>query len=250
MSHRLPTLDLPVHPTMRHPLTGEPLRAIYVRRDGRAQYPIMGGAPDDGGGGDDQGDQGEGGAGGDAGAGEKPGRDLGFPPNTRVAEMTPEQQAAYWRHQSQKHEGRYKTLAGDRTFDDVRKDLDELAELRRAQQTPAEQALTEAREAGKAEARRESSEKAATAIFRAQLMAQEHAEDDIDELVANLAVANFIGDDGDVDTTKLANFAKRFIKADTANDRRRDFGGGPRREGAPERGSAGKAEAQRRFKKP
>lgn len=246
---------LPVHPTKRHPLTGEPIRAIWVAPNGRVFWPVMGGAPEDppgdtgGKGGTDTGDTG--GGGGGENATDEHGKDLGYPKDTRVAEMTAEQRAEYWKHQSQKHEGRYKNLVGDRSFDDVRKDLDELAEIKKSQQTPAEQALAEAREAGKAEAIKESSSKAATAIFRVALQAQGHDEKDIDDLVENFNVANFIGEDGDVDTDKLSTFAKRFTPAGTADDkRRRDFGGGHRNGSSQKtRGAAGKAEAERRFKK-
>lgn len=250
---------LPVHPTKRHPHTGEPIRAIWVAPNGRVFWPIMGGSGDgtgDGSGagaGDGTGNNGTG-TGDGTGSGnatDEHGKDLGYPKDTRVAEMTAEQRAAYWKHQSQKHEGRYKSIAGDRSFDDIRKDLDELAEIRKSQQTPAEQALAEAREAGKAEAIKESSSKAATAIFRVALQAQGHDEKDIDDLVENFNVANFIGEDGDVDTDKLSTFAKRFTPAGKADDkRRRDFGGGHRPgSGQKTRGAAGKAEAERRFKK-
>lgn len=37
---------LPIHPSMRHPLTGEPLRAVYVDKHGTPRYPIMGGSED------------------------------------------------------------------------------------------------------------------------------------------------------------------------------------------------------------
>jgi hypothetical protein len=39
--------DLPVHPTLRHPRTGNRLRAIGVTRDGRAMWPVLGASPDD-----------------------------------------------------------------------------------------------------------------------------------------------------------------------------------------------------------
>lgn len=42
MSHALP-----VHPTKRHPLTGLPLTAVGLRRDGRPVWPILGASPDD-----------------------------------------------------------------------------------------------------------------------------------------------------------------------------------------------------------
>lgn len=235
-----------------------PKRVIGHLPNGKPVFAMAGGSGEpeppggDNGGGAGGDDGGQGGAGGSGNATDDKGNDLGFPKDTRVAEMTVDQQAAYWRHQSQKHEGRYKNLTGDRSFDDVRKDLDELAELRKAQQTPAEQAIEAAREEGKATAFAEASSKAATAIFRASLEAQGHDDEDIDDLVSNFNVANFVTD-GDVDTDKLAAFAKRFSPADTANSekRRRDFGGGDRRDrgGKGERGAAGKAEAQRRFTK-
>lgn len=45
--------SLPTHPTKRHPLTGEPLRALWVRPDGRACWPMMGGSEDPSGDGGD-----------------------------------------------------------------------------------------------------------------------------------------------------------------------------------------------------
>lgn len=33
----------PIHPTKRHPLTGDPIQAIWTRPDGRVVWPIMGG---------------------------------------------------------------------------------------------------------------------------------------------------------------------------------------------------------------
>ncbi|NUO57320.1 MAG: hypothetical protein HOV78_11690 [Hamadaea sp.] len=247
---------LPIHPTKRHPLTGEPLRALWVRPDGRVCWPMMGGAPDgddDGGSGGsgDSGDGSNGGAGGNGSSGsgtgnavDDKGNDLGYPANTRVAEMTDAQAAAYWRHQSQKHEGRYKNLTGDRSFDDVRKDLDDIAEIRKQQQTPAEQAIEAAREEGRTSAINEANNKAATAIFRASLKAQGHSEDDINDLVDNFNVANFVKD-GDVDTDKLATFAQRFTPAGTA--KKRDFGGGDRGSGRGTTGSAGQAALERRH---
>lgn len=67
------SLNLPVHPRLRHPLTGEPIQALGRRADGRLIWPIMGGAPDgaDGGDGGSSGDAGQTGgqAGGNAGQG-------------------------------------------------------------------------------------------------------------------------------------------------------------------------------------
>lgn len=68
---------LPIHPTLLHPLTGQPLQAIGLRRNGNPIWPIMGGdgtgddandaAGDSGGDGKDSGD-------GDAGKGDDDGK--------------------------------------------------------------------------------------------------------------------------------------------------------------------------------
>lgn len=192
-----------------------------------------------------------GGQGGRTNATDEQGNDLGYPKDTPIAEMSDKEQAAYWKNSARKHEGRVKGLVGERTPEEVKKDLEELAELKKAQQTPAEQQLTEAREQGKKEAISAERTKAATAIFRGALEANGVSGDDLEEIATNFNVAGYITDDG-VDTTKITNFAKRFSSGkDTTQQRRRDFGGGQRREssGNSERGSAGKAEAQRRFKK-
>ena len=79
---------------------------------------------------------------GDAGAGP----DKGYPDDTPVAEMTAEQQAAYWKHMARKHEN---TAKARRDYDDVVAERDE---LKRATMTDGEKALAEARNRGRAEA--------------------------------------------------------------------------------------------------
>lgn len=253
MSH-LPAL--PIHPTKRHPLTGQPLQAVWVRPDGRVMWPMIGAAPDDGAGAGDAGAGGDGGdasagSGGDAGTGSSASgsgsssEDLGFPKDTPLTEMNVEQREAYWKHQARKHEGLWKGIAGGRKPDEVKADLDAYAEVQRAQQTPAEQALTDAREQGRREAVTESNTKAATAILRAQLSGAQIEDSDIETLLEPLDMRKFITDD-DVDIAKITDFAKRFTPAGTA-PRERDFGAGRRPESGGRGTSAGKAEAQRRF---
>lgn len=249
-----------------HPQTGEVIRPLWIRPDGRMMWPIMGGAPDDGGdggaGGGAGGDGGQGGGTGGSGTGtggggagstanatDGQGNDLGYPKDTPVAEMTAAQQAAYWKHNSRRHEGRFKDIVGDKTPEQIKADLAELAELKKQQLTPAEQALTDQYEKGKAEGISAERRQAATAIFRGALEANGITGDDLTELSSTFNVDAFIGDNG-VDTTKIANFAKRFAPAGTGGtQRQRDFGAGRRQQGTPERGAGGKAEAARRFGK-
>lgn len=231
------------------PITLDNLSELFSHHRALTGGWSMEGDGGDSGDGDGGGGAGDGGSSGGGNATDSRGRDLGYPKDTPVAEMTDAQQAAYYRSQAQKHEGRYKDLVGERSFDDTKKDLEAYAQIQRDQQTPAEQALQARYDQGKADATAEANHKAATAIFRASLEAQGHTEDDVDDLVSNFNVANFVKD-GDVDTGALSTFAKRFTPAGTADEKkRRDFGGGQRKEGQEPRGSAGKAEAQRRFGK-
>ncbi|MGC5033070.1 hypothetical protein [Micromonospora sp. DT229] len=76
--------DLPLHPTLTHPHTGAPIRALGVRRNGQVIWPALGAAPDDGGesegGGESGGTEGgkpEGEAGKPEGEGDKPLRPAG-----------------------------------------------------------------------------------------------------------------------------------------------------------------------------
>ncbi|TBL44251.1 hypothetical protein EYA84_02070 [Verrucosispora sp. SN26_14.1] len=69
--------DLPLHPTLTHPHTGAPIRALGVRRDGRLIWPALGAAPDDGGegggeSGETEGGKPEGESGKSEGDGDKP----------------------------------------------------------------------------------------------------------------------------------------------------------------------------------
>lgn len=255
-----------------HPLTGALIRPLWVRPDGRICWPMMGGAPDDGTGGDGgqggAGGTGAGGAGagaggsgaggsGDGAGGPKGGKggagdggDLGFPRDTPLAEMTEKQVAAYWRHYARTHEDRFKDLVGDRTPEQIKADMAELAEIRKQQQTPAERQLTEQFDKGKAEGVRSGRTEAATAIFRGALEAGGIEGQDLDDMVAGFNVAAFVNDDG-IDTAKITNFAKRFAPGTgtEGSGRERQWGAGRRQSGEPARGSGGKAEAERRFGK-
>lgn len=79
---------------------------------------------------------------GDAGKGS----DKGYPDDTPVAEMTAEQQAAYWKHMARKHEN---TAKARKDYDDVVAERDK---LKKATMTDDEKALEEARNRGRAEA--------------------------------------------------------------------------------------------------
>lgn len=155
------------------------------------------------------GDPTEGGAGGGGGGASKPDEN-GFPADKPLAEMTIEQQAAYWKHQSRKHEQR---AEAHKDYDAVKTELDA---LKAAHQTDAEkaveQAKTEAKQAGKAEATAEFAPKLVSAELKAALAGKLPA-DKIAGHVAFLDHTKFLTDSGEVDTDKVKQYAAGLAPA-------------------------------------
>lgn len=223
-----PGLDLPLHPSMVHPITGLPLRAVYVDSKGRARYPIMGGAPDDDGDGAADGSSDDDGAddGDDAGSDD----DLGFPKKTPVAEMTADQKAAYFEHKASKEESRRKGLSravGGKTAEQIQADMAELEEFRKGKRTDGENAVKEAEDRVRAEERGKAGERIARATFEGALSHLE--QKDRNEIINGLSLKNYIDDDGDVDAEKIRSYAARIAPVDTTTTpKRRDWGSGSR----------------------
>lgn len=231
-------ISLPIHPSLRHPLTGLPLQAVYVDRHGRPRYPILGGAPDDPPKDDPPKD--------DPPKDDPPkpdppkddGKDLGFPKDTPVAEMTDKQAAAYWRHNSQKHEERNRgllKLTGGRFGDDLKSDMDELATLRKAQMSDGEKAVADA----EAKGRREASLALVPQMFDVALA---HVDEDRRKtLIAAIDKASVLNDDGTIDTDKVSTLANTLAPADKEKGKRDpDYGGGKRRESGTSGVSSGR----------
>lgn len=205
------------------------------------------------GGGDGSSGDGSGGDGGSGGGqGGDAGGDLGFPPDTPVSEMTAEQKAAFDRHkreQNKAERARWRAVTGDRTPDQLKADLDRLAEFDKAQLTPSERQLQDAREQATSETRAAMRAETATTIYETALETLNVPEADIPALVRGFNAAGFITDDG-VDRAAITSFAKKFAPAGKADQRRRDFGAGPRGDSAQGTGvSAGRARYEERHPK-
>jgi hypothetical protein len=137
----------------------------------------------------------------------------GFPADTPVAEMTQEQQLAYWQHQSRKHERRASSRAD---YDDLKAKAAELEQLKAANQTEAEKALAEARE----EARREGEVLGAGRYLTDAVKAKfQHLtgmdDDETTEAFGDLGIdpAQFVKDDGDIDVDRITKLAARVAPA-------------------------------------
>ena len=219
--------SLPLHPSMRHPHTGEPLRALYIDKHDRPRYPIMGGSEED-----DAAAAAAAAAATEKAAADKAAADaaaaaaktdLGFPAETPVADMKPAEQAAYWQHQARKHEDRnkewQKTLGG-KTAAEIAAERDELTKLRGAQMSDGEKAV----ETAKQEGRREASLALAPQMFDVAL---QHVDADRRKvLIDSLDLAKVIKEDGTVDTDKVTAIAATL--APPAKGDAPDYGNGKR----------------------
>lgn len=168
--------------------------------------------------------------------------DRGFPANTPVADMTAEQQVAYYKHQSRRHEERAK---GRDDYDQVKA---ELATLKASSMSEQEKAVAEAKAAGRSEALTEANHGAAQAILRATLAARGKSAEDIQDIVGAVNPAAFMGKDGVLDTDKVATYAGK-IAGPVGAGVGPDMGQGRRVTAKVSGREQGLAEAEKRFGK-
>lgn len=242
---------LPTHPTLTHPATGLPLRAVFVSRTGRVYWPILGGAED--GGADGTGDDG---AGTDAGAGQQQQDDTGFPANTPLEQMKPEQREAYWRHHARKHEDRVKAL-GNLTPEQLtalREKADKHDALELELASEAEKAARKAADEAKTATRAELEPEVISAKLDAAAARAGVTEEDLTKALAFVDTRKFLAENGKVDTDKVKAFVAT-IAPDRGNQQQvrrgpsataHGTGTGPGLTAGSGR-DKGLAEAQRRF---
>lgn len=171
------------------------------------------GGEGDGDGGDGAGGEGSGGEGGNEGGsgsggdgggegGSGKSTDKGFPENTPVVEMTAEQQAAYWKHQSRKHEQRATQRAD---YDDVKAKADQYDQLEREKLSEVERAKAEGIDEGKKQARREGALQLVDAKIEA-VAAGRISDEQLQGAIEFLDRSRFLDDDDTVDTDKVVAF--------------------------------------------
>lgn len=165
--------------------------------------------------------------------GEQPpagGEDRGFPANTPVVEMTPEQQVAYWRTQARKHEDRVKERSD---YDDLKAKAEELEQLRAASMTEQEKALAEAVEKARTEARaeavRELGATTVTTLFKSALEGRGKTAEQVEVLMKHFNAESFIVD-GQADTKTILSLADSIAGPVTGGGKGSgpDFGQGNR----------------------
>lgn len=174
----------------------------------------------------------------------------GFPADTPVAEMTVAQQAAYWQHQSKKHEGRaieYRTAAGGKSAAEVRAEMEVADAARREKLTADERAVEDARRETREATTREYGPKSVRAAF--DLLLGDMPKEERDAEIELLDLSKFLNTTGDVDTDKVRRTAQKIAPAGKGTgDGHFDFGGGRRQERATKGGVAQVMEERRRAR--
>ncbi len=287
MTTQLPFHPTAVHPHTGLPIRaiavrpGHEVKLAAARAAGRAKtsastlldamlvrhylFPMMGASPDDDGG---DGDKDKGGGsedkdgdkdkGGDQPPQRQPGvppnyaidgngASLGYPVETPVAQMKPEEQAAYHRVQGRKHEQRNKQWSetvGNRTPEQVKADLERLAELDRKNMTEQERAVADARQEGRTEVITTASRKLAEQFFDVSLA---HVpEERRTVLLENVDVAKVVKADGTIDTDKVKQISDVLAPKSDKDNRDPDYGGGRHGSSSSTGVSAGRTAYQER----
>lgn len=196
-----------LHPTLTHPRTGLPLRAVGYSKRGPI-WPMLGGAEDDG---------------GDDGGGNA------NPPKADDGWKAPASQADLDRIIQQRLDRERAKFAD---YDEVKDKAAQWEALAAASQTDTERAVTEAREAAWQAAMAHTVPRVVTAEFKAEAARQGIDADKLDALLEDLDLIKYADDDGDPDVDRIK--AKLAVFAPTQQDTRRGptpFGSG-RRESA------------------
>lgn len=144
-----------------------------------------------------------------------------FPEGTPVAEMTAEQQVAYWRDKARKHETAWKSRLGDYTPEQVRAAMAENEQLRQSVMSDSEKALDQARMEGELIGA-ERYQRAAirgyveAAYARSGGAASDESRSALDGLIDVIDPAQVLTTDGDIDTDKIDKIIGTLTHADAA----------------------------------
>ena len=135
----------------------------------------------------------------------------GFPEGTSLNEMSPVQQAAYWRHKARKHEDASKANAAELAA--LKPKAEQYDALAAASQTDAERAVADAekrgRDAAKAETEAAARETYGKALVQARFevaLAGRLTPGQVATLVGGLNVTGFLGTDGLPDQSRISEY--------------------------------------------
>ena len=145
------------------------------------------------------GDDPDGGNGGGGGSD----KDLGFPKDTPLVEMTDKQQVAYWKHHARKHEG-VATSRAD--YDQQKADAEKWRQAQEANKKPDEKALDDARREAAEQARKDEQAKLAPRLVNAEFKAAaagKLSKELLDAFLEDVNHTVYLKPDGELDTEKI-----------------------------------------------
>lgn len=186
--------------------------------------------------------------------------DLGFPKDTPVEQMTPEQESAYWKNQSkvqqraredaEKAANAYKKFG---TVDELQNAHDAAEQARQAALSEADRTLEQAKAAAKAEGLAEGGARHLAPAITGWLIAHvKGANESIEDATARVAGAiefadltKFVGENGDLDAAKVQTFAKSIGSTDSGGTPPESFQlfDAMQRQNVPAPGSTGSVDA-------
>lgn len=239
--------SLPFHPTIPN------LQALGCTKRGRPIWPVMGGSEDGGEqGGQQAGGQQEQQGGQQQNGGQDGNTDMGFPANTPVAQMTDSQRAAYYQHQNRQTDNKLKAFHGF-TPDDVNSMWTRLQEVETERLSEGERTLREATASAAAQARADAEAELRPKLLASQLrsvaspaFAGDKAK--LDAWLDGIDPAKFVGENGDIDETKVTNHLSAFVSPQGPGNPGYQWGQHSGPAPATQPGEAGRAEAERRKK--
>lgn len=130
-------------------------------------------------------------------------KDLGFPKDTPLVEMTTEQQLAYWKHHARKHEGVAQSRAD---YDQQKADAERWRQAQEANKKPDEKLLDQARQEAAEAARREEQAKLAPRLVKAEFKsaaAGKLSKELLDAFLEDVNHSVYLKADGELDTEKI-----------------------------------------------
>lgn|GEM_PF-2001100 len=138
--------------------------------------------------------------------------DRGFPEHTPLAEMSVEQQVAYWKYQSRKHERRANEHAD---YDDLAQKASKWDEAQRQSMSDMDRAVEDARVQAREEALREARQETAERLVAAEFRAAARDVDPqvLEGFLEDLNFSRYIGEDMSVDTARITDRVNGLPKA-------------------------------------
>lgn len=168
-----------------------------------------------------------------------PETDKGFPADTKIVDMTAEEQAAYWKHKSRKHEGNVNTLRAEleKKNAPAASTTDPPKPAADADNAPLD------RDALRKELLADLKREQAPALVRSQfeaLIGDRLPEETRNALLDDLNLDRFVKEDGSVDKELIKTRAELLAPVNTTSTRTQRTHQGPRRQQASASVSSGK----------